>query len=125
MTDSPARIRLLVVEDDAMQSEMVERALGRDGFEVRCARSIGELHTTVTGWLPDLALVDVNMPDAPDGQMVGLVRDLVPTARVILYSAWEESKLRKLAKELGAHGFISKSESVFAISGRLRAITLS
>jgi DNA-binding NarL/FixJ family response regulator len=123
MTESSARIRLLVVEDDAMQSEMVERALGRDGFEVRVARSIGELRTAVTGFVPELVLVDVNMPDAPDGQMVGLVRDLVPNARVILYSAWEESKLRRLAKELGAHGFISKSESVFAIAGRLREIT--
>lgn len=123
MTESSARIRLLVVEDDAMQSEMVERALGRDGFEVRVARSVGELRAAVTGFVPELVLVDVNMPDAPDGQMVGLVRDLVPSARVVLYSAWEESKLRKLAKELGAHGFISKSESVFAIGGRLREIT--
>jgi DNA-binding response OmpR family regulator len=123
MIESPPRIRLLVVEDDAMQSEMVERALGRDGFEVRVARSIGELRSAVSGFVPELVLVDVNMPDAPDGQMVGFVRDLVPTARVILYSAWEDSKLRKLAKELGAHGFISKSESVFAIAGRLREIT--
>jgi two-component system, OmpR family, response regulator len=123
MTDSPAHVRLLVVEDDVMQSEMVERALGRDGFEVRIARSIGELRTVVGDFVPELVLVDVNMPDAPDGQMVGLVRDLVPTARVVLYSAWEEPKLRKLARELGAHGFISKSESVFAIAGRLRELS--
>ncbi len=123
MTESPARIRLLVVEDDAMQSEMVERALGRDGFDVRIARSVGELRTSVTDFVPELVLVDVNMPDAPDGQMVGLVRDLVPAARVVLYSAWEESKLRRLARDLGAHGFISKSESVFAIAGRLRELT--
>jgi len=123
MTESSARIRLLVVEDDAMQSEMVERALGRDGFEVRVARSVGEVRTALHGFPAELVLVDVNMPDAPEGQMVGLVRDLVPSARVFLYSAWEESKLRKLAKALGAHGFISKSESVFAIAGRLREIT--
>lgn len=123
MTDSPAHVRLLVIEDDVMQSEMVERALGRDGFEVRIARSIGELRTVVGDFVPELVLVDVNMPDAPDGQMVGLVRDLVPTARVVLYSAWEEPKLRKLARELGAHGFISKSESVFAIAGRLRELS--
>lgn len=106
-----------------MQSEMVERALGRDGFDVRIARSVGELRTSVTDFVPELVLVDVNMPDAPDGQMVGLVRDLVPAARVVLYSAWEESKLRRLARDLGAHGFISKSESVFAIAGRLRELT--
>ena len=123
MTDSPAHVRLLVIEDDVMQSEMVERALGRDGFEVRIARSIGELRTVVGDFVPELVLVDVNMPDAPDGQMVGLVRDLVPTARVVLYSAWEEPKLRKLARELGGHGFISKSESVFAIAGRLRELS--
>jgi hypothetical protein len=40
----------------------------------------------------------------------------------VLYSAWEEPKLRQLASQLGADAFISKSESVFAIGARLRTL---
>jgi len=119
MTDS---VRLLVVEDDVMQSELVERALGRDGFEVRAAATLDDIRRVTAGFAPQLVLVDVNLPDVTSEQAVTLLRELAPGARLVLYSAWEESKLRKLARELGTEGFISKSESVFAIGGRLREL---
>jgi two-component system OmpR family response regulator len=122
MTEPSTRLRLLVIEDDAMQSELVERALARDGFEVRTASTLVELRTVVAEFSPQLVLADVNMPDAAPSETVAIVRELVPGARVVLYSAWEESKLRGLARELGADGFISKSESVFGIASRLRAL---
>jgi hypothetical protein len=71
--------RVLVVDDDPLQVELVERGLSRDGFEVR-------------------------------------------GVRIVLYSAWEESRLRVLAGQLGADGFISKSDSVTAFGRRLRAM---
>jgi two-component system, OmpR family, response regulator len=120
---TPAPIRLLVVEDDALQSELVERALGRDGFEVRTVTSVRELRAAVADFAPEIVLVDVNLPDAPDGAMVPLVRELAPSARVVLYSAWEEAKLKKLARDLGADSYISKSEPVFEIGRRLREPT--
>src|SRR5512146_1571655 len=104
MTEASTRLRLLVIEDDAMQSELVERALARDGFEVRTAGTLVELRAVVAEFTPQLVLADVNMPDAPEGATVALVRELVPGARLVLYSAWEESKLRGLARELGADG---------------------
>jgi two-component system OmpR family response regulator len=113
-------IRLLVVEDDQMQSELVERVLGREGFDVRSVMTIGELREAAS-FGADLVLVDVNLPDAPEGRMVAFVRELAPNARVVLYSAWEESKLKQLARDVGADGFISKSEPVFEIGKRLRA----
>lgn len=119
MTVTPTR--LLVVEDDTLQSELIERALGRDGFEVRSAATIGEVRDVIGGFSPEIILVDVNLPEAPEGSMVPVVRELAPQARVVLYSAWEESKLRVLAKNLGADSFISKSEPVFEMAARLRA----
>lgn len=122
MTSIPSPIRLLLVEDDAMQSELVERALGRDGFEVRSATTLRDLRDVAAAFTPDIVLVDVNLPDAPEGKMVTFVRELAPAARVVLYSAWDEAKLRKLAREVGADAFISKSEPVFEIAKRLRAM---
>lgn len=120
MTQRTTPVRMLLVEDDVLQSELVVRALGRDGFEIRTATSIAELRSVAPAFAPELVLVDVNMPDAPVSRMVTIVREVAPNARVVLYSAWEESKLRGLARELGTDGFISKSESVFDMANRLR-----
>ena len=75
-----------------------------------------------TKFAPDVILIDVNMPDASGEQTIVVARAVAPDARLVLYSAWEESKLRVLALQVGADGFISKSESVLAIGRRLHEL---
>lgn len=113
-------IRLLVVDDDPMQIDLVERSLSRDGFELRGAGSCRGLTELTRDFAPQLVLLDVNMPGSSPEEVIALVREAAGSARIVLYSAWEESKLRTLAARLGADAYISKSESVFAIGGRLR-----
>jgi two-component system OmpR family response regulator len=115
-------IRLLVVDDDEMQVELVERALTRDGFDVRGVHTLEDLATVAAAFAPELILLDVNMPDAPSARAIAIAKETAPAARVVLYSAWEESKLRKLAAELGVDAFVSKSESVFGIGAKLRGL---
>lgn len=117
-----AAIRLLVVDDDPLQLELVQRGLQRDGFDVRGVIRFADLAGEAQRFEPGIVLLDVNMPDAPESGMIGAIRDAAPGARVILYSAWEDAKLRVLVRQLGADGFISKSESVMAIGRRLREL---
>ena len=122
MSAPAAPIRVLMIDDDPMQLELVDRALARDGFEVRAVTTVDELVREAARFAPHLVLIDVNMPDAPSDETIAAARAAAPTARLVLYSAWEDSKLRALAERLGVHGFISKSESVFGIAKRLRAL---
>jgi DNA-binding response OmpR family regulator len=115
-------IRLLVVDDDPLQVELVQRGLQRDGFEVRGVTRFADLASEARAFEPGIVLLDVNMPDAPETDMIGAVRAAAPGARVVLYSAWEDAKLRVLVRQLGADGFISKSESVIAIGRRLHEL---
>lgn len=112
--------RVLVVDDDPMQLELVERGLVRDGFEVIGVSTVEDMASEAKRFLPSVVLIDVNLPDAAGNDAVSLARDAAPLARLVLYSAWEESKLRVLALQLGADGYISKSESVVAIGRRLQ-----
>lgn len=112
--------RVLVLDDDPMQLELVERGLVRDGFEVRGVTTVDDMVREALRFLPGVVLIDVNLPDAAGDRALALARDAAPTAKLILYSAWEESKLRVLALQLGADGYISKSESVLAIGRRLQ-----
>lgn len=113
-------IRVLVVDDDPMQIELVERALSRDGFEMRGVSSCDAVAAVVTEFVPEIVLLDVNMPDSPPERVIASVREAAAGARIVLYSAWEDARLRTLTAHLGADAFISKSESVFSIAGRLR-----
>lgn len=115
-------LRVLVVDDDPLQLDLVERVLSRDGFEVRGVTTVADLASEARRFAPDVMLIDVNLPDAAGGRAIALARDAAPGARLVLYSAWEESKLRVLALQLGADGYISKSESVIAIGQRLREL---
>ncbi len=122
---TPAFARVLVVDDDPMQVELVERGLSRDGFEVRGVTSIADMVVEARRFAPRIVLIDVNMPDAPGDRAVALARDVAPGGRIVLYSSWEESRLRVLASQLGADGFISKSDSVISFGRRLRAMLAS
>lgn len=114
--------RVLVVDDDPLQIELVQRGLSRDGFEVRGVTTMRDMAIEAKQFAPGTVLIDVNMPDAPGDRMIGLAREAAPGARIVLYSAWEESKLRVLAAQLGADGFISKSDSVVTFGRRLREL---
>lgn len=120
MTEPP--VRVLVIDDDPMQLELVERALSRDGFEICTVSTVGELVRAAPGFAPAIVLIDVNIPDARPEQVIQLAREHAGNARIILYSAWEDSRLRNLVLHSGADAFISKSESVFAIGRRLREL---
>jgi len=113
-------IRVLVVDDEPMQLELVERALSRDGFEVRGVSTTRELVREGPAFLPHLVLLDVNLAGEQADQAVAAARGAAVGCRVVLYSAWEDSRLRSLSLRLGADGYISKSESVIAIGKRLR-----
>jgi len=112
--------RVLVVDDDPMQLELVQRGLQRDGFEVRGVATVAELAIEARRFAPAIVLIDVNLPDSSGAQVVAVAREAAPGARIVLYSAWEESRLRLLAAELGADGYLSKSESVITLGRRLR-----
>lgn len=114
--------RILVVDDEPMQLELVERGLSRDGFEVRGVTTLREMAIEAKQFAPGIVLIDVNMPDAPGDRAIAIAREAAPGARVVLYSAWEESKLRVLAAQLGADGFISKSDSVVSFGRKLREL---
>jgi DNA-binding response OmpR family regulator len=116
------QLRLLVIDDDPLQLELVGRALSHDGFEVRGASTAAEIHEIATSFTPELVLVDVNMPELPNERAVEVVRAAMSSARLVLYSAWEATRLRALMGTLGADGYASKSDSVFELGARLRSL---
>ncbi len=123
MSESEPKIRVLVVDDDADQLLLLERTLQAYNFDVRTHRSSLGVSNLVRTVLPDLVLLDVNIPALSGDRVLALARHQAPpTTRFLLYSASDEAKLRSLALASGADGYISKSVQGESLARRLISI---
>ncbi len=121
MTDSP---RVLVIDDDALQLELLQRVLSRDGFDVAVGASMNDIKTLASSFRPHLILMDVNIPGASGGAGVTMARAAAPAGtRFYLFSSCDDSKLRALARDLKADGWLSKSTPVADVSKKLWELT--
>ena len=57
-----AKYRILVVDDEPMVTEVVERYLQRDGFEVSTADDGDKAIALAGSWAPDLVVLDLMLP---------------------------------------------------------------
>ncbi len=121
---SPDAPRVLVVDDDSLQLELLQRVLSRDGFAVAVGASMNDIAPLAKDFRPHVVLMDVNIPGAAGGTGLTMARAAAPvTTRFYLFSACDESKLRALARDLKADGWLSKSMPVAEVSRRLREIS--
>ena len=124
MPDEP--VRILVVDDDKLQLDLVQRSLRAEGFDVMtCSSPIG-VTNVVRSFAPHLVLMDVNIPALSGDRLIGIARKGAPAeTRFVLYSAADESTLRRLAREVEADGWLSKSVTGGDLAARIRTILRS
>lgn len=67
--------KILVVEDDEDQRELMRRTLARQGYDVTAASDGIEAYELALGLRPDLIITDVYMPAADGAHLVRRVRD--------------------------------------------------
>ena len=115
------RLRVLVIDDEPLQLEMLERSLTLEGCEVKVTDAAIGATALVRNFGPDIVLVDVNIPALSGDKLVEIVRrHAPPSTRLILYSACDEVKLRELALAAKADGWLSKSIVGPDLARRLR-----
>jgi two-component system, OmpR family, response regulator len=119
---APTCLRILVVDDDPDQLELIRRTLDAHGFEVHTHNSALGVTNLVRNNAPHLVLLDVNFPALKGDKVVGLARQHAPQGtKFILYSADDEARLRSLALASGADGYLSKSVQGEELIRRLSA----
>lgn len=77
-----SRARILVVDDDAGMLRAAERVLGTQ-YDVSCCQGSREALARVSMFEPDVALLDVRMPELSGFQLREALRDLCPGLDVI------------------------------------------
>ena len=113
---------ILLVDDDPLILDTARRLLELESFTVVIYSEGFNATNFAARALPDLVLMDVNMPFLSGDSLIGLFKRH-PTLRdvpVVLFSSNEESQLRALAESVGAAGFIPKSEMANGFAHQVR-----
>ena len=72
--------KILVVEDDEDQRELMRRTLARQGYDVTAAADGLEAYELALSLRPDLIVTDVHMPAADGAHLIRRVRDTAELA---------------------------------------------
>jgi chemosensory pili system protein ChpA (sensor histidine kinase/response regulator) len=107
---APARPRVLVVDDSLTVRKITGRLLAREGYEVLVAKDGVEALERLAETVPDLMLVDIEMPRMDGFDLTRNVRADARLKRVpiVMITSRTADKHRKYALELGVEAFLGK-----------------
>jgi DNA-binding response OmpR family regulator len=101
--------RVLVIEDDKDEVEVLKSLLERKGIEVQVARDAGQARSAFAMREPDLVLLDLILPHDVSGfevcERLKQVNEHIP---VVILSAIELDDAKDLAERVGADCYLTK-----------------
>ena len=113
--------RVLVVDDEPIVREVLERYLTREGFEVASAADGVEALSKAEAAAPDLVLLDLMLPRLDGVEVFQRIRSRGATAVIMLTAKGDETD-RVVGLELGADDYIVKPFSPREVIARVRAV---
>jgi two-component system, OmpR family, response regulator RegX3 len=113
-----ARMRLLVIEDDAAIAGPLRTGLERENFEVEVARTGAE---ALAAREPDLVLLDLGLPDMDGGDVCRKLRER-SSVPIIVVTARGDELDRVILLELGADDYVVKPFGFRELVARIRAV---
>lgn len=115
-------LRVLAVEDHPVMRVGIRALLEREGLTVigLCATSVEAVEMARQG-SADVALVDLNLPDAEGVDVVERLHDAAPQLPVIAYSVDSSADRVRAAVRAGAIGYLNKATPAKWVVAALRA----
>lgn len=111
---------ILIVDDEPEISEVVAAYLRADGFTTHVAATFAAAHAWLETQLPDLAVLDVTLPDGNGIDILRWLRDRDVPA--ILLTARADEIDRIVGLEVGADDYITKPFSPREVVARVRTV---
>lgn len=125
MSNEPgSTLRILCVDDNELVvSSLIDR-LARDP-SLTCVGVVQgreDSYQTIRGALPDVVLMDVDMPGVDTFAIVERLAKDVPDVRVIMFSGHVASAFIEQALDAGAWGYLSKNEEPADLIDAIRRV---
>jgi two-component system, cell cycle response regulator DivK len=116
--------RILCVEDNADNLFMLQRRLTRSGFEVTIAMDGAQTVEEVKTLLPDLIVMDLNLPGLDGCEATRRLKNLPETKHIpiIVLTADTTQKSREKALAAGCDEFALKPIDFEGLVGKIRSL---
>jgi two-component system response regulator PilR (NtrC family) len=100
--------RILVVDDESSMRQLLEIALGKEGYRVTVAESGHEAVALLNKGSFDLVISDIRMPDMTGVEVLRHVKEVSSETVVIMITAYASTETAVEALRLGAYDYITK-----------------
>ena len=99
--------RILVIEDDLVIADSMAASLADDGYKTRTARSVREARQLADEWQPDVALVDLGLPDGDGLVLCRQLRNRSPQLRIVIVTAQDDDIDIVVGLDAGANDYVT------------------
>lgn len=115
-------MHMLVADDDRALGAFLARGLRQEGHDVTLATDGEEAMEVVRRGVPDLAVLDLNLPRRDGTEVLEFVRSLTQDLPVLILTARQEPETRLRCLEMGADDFMEKPFSFAELRARCRGL---
>ncbi|CAN5549521.1 response regulator transcription factor [soil metagenome] len=115
-------VRVLVVDDEAMLSELLQMALRYEGWQVQTCATGSEALTAAREFAPDAIVLDVMLPDIDGMQVMHRLRSAGNDVPVLFLTAKDSVRDRIAGLTAGGDDYVTKPFSLEEVVARLRAL---
>ena len=111
---------ILIVEDQGFSRKLMLNVLERS-YTCHTAKNGAEAMSKYTAYAPDIAFLDIELPDLDGHKLAALFRKIDPRAYIVMVTANNYAKDVETAKENKVQGFIIKPYNKQKILGSVDA----
>src|ERR1700735_2012500 len=115
-------MQLLVVDDDRGLRDVLRRALGLSGYEVRLAETGSGALSEIAASPPDAVVLDIGLPDIDGLEVCRLLRREGNRVPVLMLTARDAVSDRIEGLDAGADDYLVKPFDIDELKARLRAL---
>lgn len=116
MIDTNDKIKILVVDDDAVILELISKILAQNGYEVILAPDGFEALNLLEQNKIDIVITDMKMPNMDGMELIDLIKKSYPGMKIIVMTAFEDIYTIKDAIMKGADEYITKPFNSYEIN---------
>ena len=113
--------KVFALEDDASISGLIKVALQMNGTDFEAYSNIQDFTAAIEEAQPDVALLDIMLPDGSGLDVLKTVKARWPQVSCIMLSALSKEEDKVNGLNLGADDYVSKPFSVLELTARVNA----